>query len=289
MRMTINPSSSPMKNRFGILPGVVLVVSLFVVVSQTSEAALASDDASQSAYSDGWTAGDNGGTGFGEWSFTYGGGGPKGALIGNSSANGDGSSGNINTTGNKSFGLYADPYNEIHATRSFTYGTLAAGQEFLVNLDNGYINNGASVGFILQKSDGTALFKYSFVGGQSFYQYDVPSGTGGGNTSVGFTADGLSVAFALGSGNAFSVKVNGNVEGSGTLAAGDISKVEFFNIGTGPGPNYNFFFNSLQVVPEPTTIALSIFGALALAGLVIRRVHSRSSFKLQPSSVTPAL
>jgi hypothetical protein len=49
--------------------------------------------------------------------------------------------------------------------------------------------------------------------------------------------------------------------------------------------NGNNFSATFSVVPEPTTVALGIFGGLALAGLVIRQVRLRaaggSSFKLK--------
>jgi hypothetical protein len=41
------------------------------VGGSTSAAVVAADDASQEAYSDGWQTGDNGGTGFGSWTFLY--------------------------------------------------------------------------------------------------------------------------------------------------------------------------------------------------------------------------
>ena len=49
------------------------------------------------------------------------------------------------------------------------------------------------------------------------------------------------------------------------------------------------FIGTIQVVPEPTTVALGIFGGLALLGLVIRQVRTASSFKLQTLSVAPSL
>ena len=163
----------------------------------------------------------------------------------------------------------------ISAIRGFSFGSLGAGQEFIVSLDNGFINSGASVGFMLQKSDGTTLFKFFFTGGQSFYQFDAPGGSGSGNTSVGFTTDGLVVDFRLGSSSAFSLSVNGNSQGSGTLDAGSISRVEFFNVGAGNGSGSDFFFNSIQVVPEPTNMALGVFGGLAICFVGFRRILSR--------------
>jgi len=53
-----------------------IIVAAFVLLvgsvrGSASAAVIASDDASQPAYNDGWQVGDNGGTGFGPWTFIY--------------------------------------------------------------------------------------------------------------------------------------------------------------------------------------------------------------------------
>src|SRR3954465_9637183 len=54
---------------FGLsfIAGVLAVSPLQLAHSAT----LAADDASKTAYSNGWQAGDNGGTGFGAWTFAF--------------------------------------------------------------------------------------------------------------------------------------------------------------------------------------------------------------------------
>ena len=162
MRMTINPSSSPMKNRFGILPGVVLVVSVFICGNKSSQAALAgSDNAADSVYNDGWTSGDDGGTGFNAWTIDGSGGLNQGVYIGSSIPGGS----DINT-GGESFAMYGHSGSYSGATRTFEGGQLASGQQFsfvlAVNFRNG------NKGFYLRNSSGTPI--WSFNVGTNSYQ-----------------------------------------------------------------------------------------------------------------------
>src|SRR5689334_17143483 len=79
----------------------------------------ASDNASNAAYSDGWTTGDNGGTGFGAWTLTDGDGGHYVGATG---------------LGNNTFGLFNTfQTTTTDAVRPFT-GSLGAGQTFSIDL-----------------------------------------------------------------------------------------------------------------------------------------------------------
>lgn len=134
-----------------------------------SRGPLASDVAIDPAYDDGWTTGDNGGTGFGAWTLgTIGSGGAAGHFIGDSSNNAGGGSGNINTAG-ESFGLYAEPGMVSEAFRPFT-GALSVGQIFLIDFDNGWVDEGGTVGLGLQNSAGQNRIEFFFIGGQTTYK-----------------------------------------------------------------------------------------------------------------------
>src|SRR5687767_10700826 len=133
--------------RFGIIHGAagLAAVALFgsFTTSPVHAALIASDDASQVAYADGWQVGDDGGSGWGGgWSFrsntnaaitaTNGNRGwfVSSSLNNNSPAGSDpNADGDINTTGNRAWGLYSNTANtnEIYAVRPFS-GALDVGQ-----------------------------------------------------------------------------------------------------------------------------------------------------------------
>jgi hypothetical protein len=233
------------------------------VVIPARGALFAADDAGN--YSS-WASGDNQGTGFGNWNLsnTSGNSGQNGAFLA-TSANGNC---NILTDG-KAWALYANSGQTANAIRPLT-GSLSAGQQLLLRFDNNSINSGGSVGFSLQNSSGANRFEFYFVGGQNNYKVNV-----GGEVDTGraYTDQGLTLAFTQNGGNGYSFSINGSVAftgSSGTLAASDISQIRFFNFNAGSGDNFNFYFNDLQVVPEPTSWALLGFGAVA-AGAGIRR------------------
>lgn len=251
-----------------------IAVALAAMMTATAHAAaLASDVASDPAYDDGWTTGDNGGTGFGAWTLgTIGSGGAAGHFIGDSSNNAGGGSGNINTAG-ESFGLYAEPGMVSEAFRPFT-GALSVGQIFLIDFDNGWVDVGGTVGLGLQNSAGQNRIEFFFIGGQTTYK--IQHGTTQTDTGVGFTGDGLKLEFALTGVDTMNVVIK-NTSGT-TLASfsslalgGDagsgIDRVRLFNAGAGAGSNHDAFYNSLQIIPEPTTgllVGLGVMGAMLL-------------------------
>jgi hypothetical protein len=246
-----------------------LAALLLGLSANNSRAAVAYDDASQGAYSDGWATSDDGGYGFGSWNIT--GTGTHGTVVQSSAVNGGGSSGNINVSG-VSWGLYADPGGNINAARSFD-SALTLGQSLLLQMDNGWIDSG-SVGFILLNSDNNNVFQFYFnAGASSYYIHDNRGWDQG--TSLGFTPDGFDVSFQLTGANTYALTA-GSYSYSGTLAgSGSIDEIQFYNSGAGYGANYNAYFNSLQVVPEPTHIALAIFGGIAGVGYGARRWFQR--------------
>ena len=107
---------------------------------------IATDDATQATYdTGGWTTGDNGGSGFGAWTLTT----PtnSGTFVG--------SSNDIRTifTNNDAWGLFADNGATAAAVRPFS-NSLVPGWVFSIDMDNGAVQNGGTVGFSLRNASG---------------------------------------------------------------------------------------------------------------------------------------
>lgn len=230
------------------------------------------DNASTNAYSGGWTNGSNGGTAFEPWQLTpTSSGSGRGHFTGNSANNGSGNSGgeeDINTSGSKSWGMYANDGNTADAIRSFKNGGLIVGQKFKIRFDNGWINTDKSVGIGLRGTNNTDRLEFYFKGGDSQYRiHDNSSGTRA--TSINFTDEGLILTFELTGTNSYSFTMEAmGVDGPSGLPStftGDltglsnapIDRVRFWNNSAGSGGAYDAFINSLELDcnNKPTTAA----------------------------------
>ena len=262
-------------------------------------AAAAADNASDGA---GFYTGVGGGIGFTPWqmysnyasSGGNGNGTTGGLYIGTSQNNGN-LDGNIDTSGSKSWGLWAKNGDIMSAVRGFTAGgingtsMLGTGDQFKLTLDNGWISSPGSVGFGLQNSSGANRFEFYFHAGDSAYTINIGGTTF--STGIGWTSAGLSLDFTQGASNAWTLAVTPNggststfsnlSSGAVSLVASDISQVRAFNSNAnanddpGRGGRYDAFVNSLAVipmeVPEPSSLVLLSFSA---AGLLLRRRRS---------------
>ena len=264
------------------LVGITFCTFVVISVANASASLLGSDSASDVAYNGGWTAGSNGGTGFGAWSFVTSPGGNKGNFVGTSANNGDGdgnSSGDINTA-NRAWGIWANGGGEIYAVRPFTGGALAVGQTLTIDMDNGFIDSGGVVGVRLTSSlttltNATREFEFRFVGGNS--TYDVISNPNQSST-LGFTDGGLNLVFQLTSATTYSLSVTRFHDTAspvvwnttGTLVSGNpILGLALRNQNAGSNSQRDGFFNSISLTPEPASLSM-----LALGLLVLRR-HKR--------------
>ena len=219
-----------------------------------------SDDASQSAYSGGWTNGADGGSGFGAWVLTPSpNNGNGGFFIGDSRNNGaavdSNSDGDINTTGNKAWGVYANSGTTADAVRAID-APLIVGQIFKLDFDNGFIDGGGNpgaVGFGLQTSGGQNRFEFYFKGGNANYFINDNRGLDQ-NSGVTFTDEGLHIEFQLTGADTYSITVTRKVNGASTTitntlagtAGAAIAKLRFFNYNPGSGgSSKDAFYNSL--------------------------------------------
>lgn len=229
-----------------------VVFITFITAASAHAATVATDSASNSAYGDGWTTGDNGGSGFTAWSLNSTGDG--GRYIG---ATGQ---------GNPSFGLYSGTTGTSTASRGFTGGALTAGQSFLIDLGHtANIANGNDIGLLLTDG-GSTVFTLKFVGGDTGWKLnDGGSDFGAGqnyaaNTSIAFS-------FTYEGGNDYSYTF-GNGSGSNFTATNTISGIDGFTLfNNNQGNGENLGANNISVIPEPASAVLGLLGA----GLLLRR------------------
>ena len=189
-------------HRFGFLA--VLVFGVFSTATVRAQIA-AQDHAANTAYTNSWGQGTNGGFGFGPWNLlqnnqpasnNY-----AGFYLGNSGV------GAVDVT-NKSFGLYANgtDYNFAIAHRAFS-NALTTSQVFTFKFKNNGIALGKVVGFSLFNGTASpptdslasltlaARFSFYFVGGNN--NYTLYDGDGSFITDVPYHGDGLTLEFAL--------------------------------------------------------------------------------------------
>ncbi len=191
--------------------------------------------------------------------------GNHGHFIGDSRNNGDGSDdnadGDINTAGNRAWGMWAKDGGLAEAYRGFGYTTLSVGQTFKIDMDNGNVQSTGSVGFGLRTHGGQNRFEFFFSGGNTHYFInDGDNGSRGGAlvTPVNFTTEGLHVEFTLASADAYSLTVTRKFSGethtiSGSLAgtAGSaIDNARFFSFDAGDGSDKDAFFNNIGFGPK---------------------------------------
>jgi hypothetical protein len=189
----------------------------------------ASDSATNAAYSGGWANGSNGGTGFGAW------------VLANDANAG-------HKVDAKGWGLWSrEGGNLAEAARPFS-AQLATGQTFRVRMQNGDIANGASVGIQVRNGSGNLIWEIFFIGGESFYK------TPAGPTDIGWTSNGLDVAFTLAFPGSYSVEVQpvGNTARQyGGTFVGEATQFRAwsYNNGASDGQNSNrdFFINNVLV------------------------------------------
>lgn len=243
---------------------------------------MAYDDASNAIYASDWVHGQNGGFGFGPWALT-----PEventgivGAFVGTSANNGDDPLKGSIDVGGRAWSLYANVSGSISgAVRQFTPGgvtgdsTLGIGEQFIIKLDNGLVAAGGAVGFGLQNSDGQNRFEFYYGSGQSGYTLNIENDL---ITLHGVTYAGMTVRFTLTGTDTFNLEINyalgtpSTETFSGTLdgpMGTGIDRFRLFNFAASANntPRSNPYFNSAQVIPEPSSLVFLAAGVFAAA------------------------
>ena len=222
----------------------------------TVNQAITTDDASQSAYSSGWATSTGAITGFSNWT-TLTTTGPGGTFIGSSTGNAGGASvSNINTS-SKAWGMWNNG-GLTQATRTFvnSTNTLPVSGTIGYSMDNGYVNTGDTVGVRIRNSSNNNLTELYFIGGNSNYTLNDSTSTTAGNTSVGWTGNGLDVSLARTGSSSYAIIIHrkeNNVydtvfskfthQSDGNY---EPSNITFFNANAGTGSDYDAYFNSLM-------------------------------------------
>src|SRR5579859_6959463 len=253
------------------------------LIALTSRDARAAQAALDSACNGSITSGGNLGTGFGAWTVTTVGGGSNGFLT-STEANLGNPGVDLACTA-KSWALWAGGgtpnSNYTFDDRPFTAGTtpnasLQSNQTFQVYYENGGVDGtGGSDGFALLDSGNHTNFIFKFTQGGAYTH-------NGNNTTVsGFTMVGQRIAFTLTSSNTYSLVIaiptNGTssvstMTGSFLTGGTAITKVRFFNNGSGSGNTYgnNFtdmdFFNNMSVTCTNLTVTVSPSAPSACSG-----------------------
>jgi aryl-phospho-beta-D-glucosidase BglC (GH1 family) len=243
-----------------VLTGAGVITTNYLVAGALSpSSAGGSDNASDPAYSGANFNAANGGNGFGAWSVSPSGNtSTAGWFIGSSTTNGFGSSGGIDSSGNKSWGSYASGGATASAVRAFSSGALLVGQRFSVDMDNGWVETNDSVGVDLQNSSGQTLLEISYLGFNPTGTYGSTDAGGQHNLGIPFTDGGVHLSFVLTSASAYSATIS-QTGGTNVVFAGSlqnpsggqaITRIKLFNNNAGggySGANWEAFWNNLQV------------------------------------------
>ncbi|HMO62932.1 MAG TPA: MBG domain-containing protein, partial [Ferruginibacter sp.] len=224
-------------------------------------------NAGSATYNSGWSNGQNdNATGFGNWQLNSGTG--MGFFVASSTGNDDGGSPpNINTSG-RAWGMFSNSGVTANAVRSFV-NEMAVGHSLSFSIDNGSINNGATVGIGLQNSSSQNLMELYFRGGQANYEYNDASGTNV-STGLGFTRGGLDVKITRTATGSYSISIT-RKENAQTVSTTrnffnpgggqNPAQIRFFNANAGSGSVSNFYCNSLSICQPTITPATNTFSA----------------------------
>jgi glycogen operon protein len=299
-------------NTFRFSPAVAALAALVLIPSHSLKAAVAaSDNACDPAYNGpAWNSGSNGGNGFGGWGLAPGGGNAT-YFIGDARKNGVNCSsvGIINSIcssgAQQSWGLWAQSKATANAIRPFA-GGMQTGQTFTISMDNGTVDANGSVGFSLENCQNNAnsvdpgnyLFQFYINGSQK--DYFINDAAGGTDTGIPYTENGLTIAFTLGAGTAYSVTIMPAGGGTPTPLSGKlanpssggqaITQVRLFNYqdqaascpaGGSVDCCHDLFFNNMSITVPPLSGSMNLGAKYdAMGQNVIFRVYSSSASRI---------
>ena len=232
------------------------VITVTATNTQAAMEPIAEDAASNATYSDGWSTGQNGGSGFGAWSLANN---PEAGFF----------------TSENGWGLWSHTNNLAEAIRPFAV-PLTAGQQFQATIQNGWVLEGMQgVGMMLRNQQGADAIQFYFNGGDVEYQVqDAQAGRGSG---IPWTDMPQTVTITLLTTNTYELRV-GSAVFSGTCN-GPLVAARWWNWNGGEGPNYDFSFDHLRVF-SPTSSLVSTSAVVTIMRLA-SAVPNISNVQLQ--------
>ncbi len=261
-----------------------LVVLLALPLLTAVHGDLAYDEASLAAYSGGWTNGSNGGSGFGAWTLTDD---PQSGFAGafrttiiNADLNGIGTG----TTATNAWGEYANSagFNQAVAYRGLS---LDVAETFSVSIENGGIQNGGSVGLCLRTGNVNSVvgdynagtrFEFSFIGGSNnYYIFDSEAYY---DTGIAWQNSGLQLSLTLTSADTYDLMVvqlasaTTNFFTGRTLGGTSGTAIESVSMFNRDAETDNVYFNSMAIIPEPSSLYMLLLGT---SGLILAWVRKR--------------
>jgi hypothetical protein len=245
----------------------------------------AADYATNSTYAGGWSAGQNGGFGFGPWSFNNGSGSPvqqkmdPGTGFGNALGtawtlfNPNAAGGDVANAGRSFTPLYVGQRLSLvidNPTQTLNY------RGYTISFNNGtdnYAPGGANVG------QQVAAYQFDYFDYGAYRNWHIGDGIGNAVTPLLNTdtaPKGMRLDLTLTSATTYSMTLtplNGATPytQSGTLKTGgpiDWLQFQFYNTTENPAAATDFYISSMTIIPEPSTLT---FGALGLGGLLFLR------------------
>jgi fibronectin-binding autotransporter adhesin len=213
-----------------------IIALIFVAATNDARAqfTFATDNTGNSAYSDGWQNGDNGGSGFNAWSLTTSGGGAAGFFNANPADKG------ISGMSNPSWGMYGNTGAAANADRSLSTA-MGVGDAFSfqwgINFDTGAGNKGFSL----------------FVGGTEVVNVNNGNSSAitfnGSNVGFNYGTAAMTWSFSYINPTTLSVSANDR-DGSGTFStnitvSGGVSAFRYYISGNNNGGNAEPLYNNL--------------------------------------------
>jgi hypothetical protein len=249
-----------------------LLVSLTTVPALG--ATLDTDDASRSAYADGWDSLDDGSLNDGLGGWVFGGSATTGttAVIASSASNGGATT--IDTAG-ASFGLLDNGNEFVDVFRFLDDGDLLPGQNLSMDLDVNF--RGGFKGIRVRGADDTtSIFRFEIGndgGGDDYIVYDAATGNGSvGDAYSDDTIFNIELAQTSETGGTWTVTRSGGVTDLDTgTYTGSVSSFQLYstNAGSIDTAEQAIYYNNIAVtgvVPEPGAMALLGLGGLAVCG-----------------------
>jgi hypothetical protein len=230
---------------------------------------LASDNAADAAYNDGWQDGDNGGSGFGGWVFGADAAGRSG--VQSSTVNGGLSS--IDSGGRSFYLSDSDNSGSYIDVFRFLNTDLQVGETFALDMDVNWRSGYKGIR-VRGTDDSSAIFRFEVGdpgGGDDYVVYDAATGNGSiGNAYSDDTQFRIELEQTSAGGGTWSIARSGGVSDfdSGTYS-GSVSSFQLYSTGAGDSIYQAVYYNNLSVVPEPATLGL--VGLAGAAMLALRR------------------